>query len=228
MSEFVLERMCCPECRTEQNIKLWSSVNTGDHPDLKEKMRNGRFFDAECRKCGAVIPVTYPMFYYDPDENIALILQPEIMPGGEGDAEAEKKFTETMKAINMKNGEDPGKTRLVRTPNQLLEKLMIWEKGLDDRIIEIVKKIYLHNLDDMVGDKGWKKDNISEILYEFGEERGHMLVMFNEEGQPLAGNMPEQVYEDIRGMFIEAIEENEDEKAFSAIDAEWADRYIRF
>ena len=121
MSKFTEISFTCPECGESSAFKRYSGVNATEDPELRDEVRTGRLFVRECPKCGHKGIETSPFLYTDPELRVILALSKEKLNA---------------------SGEIPGYTaRQVSTVGELIEKLKIFEAGLDDIAIEMCKYV---------------------------------------------------------------------------------------
>lgn len=227
MSNFTMERICCPECRTEQNTKVWEEINAKTSPKAKAEILEGNFFEYECKKCGHKINMTYNCIYHDLENGIVIWLIPELQGKEckELNEVIEKDIAKLEKKANEESASEEKLFRLVSTPNQLREKLLIAEQGMDDRIVEIMKKIYLANLHMFFPEDNVKKEDINEVLFDVNKEKNRGVVLFTKKYEPIFLPVNDKMYEKVKEDFIEAVNEF-DKKGFEKVDSEWADQYI--
>ncbi|WP_295084318.1 CpXC domain-containing protein [Ruminococcus sp.] len=135
MSKNHIEKLKCPKCGKDCDFTAWESINTNDNPEMKKCVRSNDIFMLKCPDCGKDSVVFFPMYYYQPDKSFLIHFVPEyssaaidFMKNLTHDPYDEKK--------PLKN--DCHK-RVVFNVNQLHEKLLILDEGLDDRGIELMK-----------------------------------------------------------------------------------------
>ena len=122
----------CRHCDKSFEVGIYSAIDVSSDPDLKEKVRDGSVFVFECPYCGTKGLYNGYMLYIDHQAKQFFSLIPEGFPGG--------------------SPEDPDgryadyTTRLVRTPGELVEKICIFDAGLDDTAIEMVKFVTAQDL----------------------------------------------------------------------------------
>ncbi len=129
----------CPKCTSEQSITHWQSVNVTLDPDLKQKILDRTLVTFTCENCGYVAEVYHPLLYHDMEQRLMVFLGEEApdAPTSEG------VFGSLVSDI------EAGHTfRLVSSINELIEKILIWDAGLDDRVVEIFKLLLLEQLDE--------------------------------------------------------------------------------
>ena len=115
----------CRHCHKSYEVGIYTAIDVSANPDLKEKVRDGSVFVLECPYCGTKGLYSGHLLYIDPDAKLFFSLIPEGFPGG-SPVDAEGRYSDFT-------------TRLVRTPGELIEKICIFESGLDDAAIEMVK-----------------------------------------------------------------------------------------
>ena len=132
----------CPKCGYTIEVEQWQSVNSDQNPDEKKKLLDGTLFSVKCKRCGHAAQVGYPLLYNDPEQNIMIWLV--------YDNDEVRHVTDYFKTS--KNREDESKIdracrqRIVRDAFRLREKLMIFDSGLDDKIVEIAKLAFSQNV----------------------------------------------------------------------------------
>jgi hypothetical protein len=117
----------CPACGHEQSFTAWQSVNVSLDKDLKQSLLAGELTQFACERCNETGTVAYPMLYHDMEQQLMIWLWPE--PG--------EPMTEGMDGVY---GQMPGfRFRVVRTFNELIEKILLFDQGCDDRETEMFK-----------------------------------------------------------------------------------------
>ena len=132
MSRHHIEKVTCPSCHHEGDFELWDSINTALNPEMKEKVLNQSIFLYACPNCGETFRLNYPTLYHQMEDLIMIYLVSE---------------SEVEKTYEMFYGEnalfdfrtEKYLARIVTSPNQLVEKIQIFDAGKDDRIMELVK-----------------------------------------------------------------------------------------
>lgn len=131
----------CPGCGQASKFVIWQSVNTSIDPRMKQAVRDRSAFLFVCPHCGQRRIVDYGFLYHQMEDRI-------MIHYATSDEEAEQ--IEGMYASDWKTGGMPADLRaegymirIVRSHNQLLEKLAIIDAGLDDRLVEIYKLFLL-------------------------------------------------------------------------------------
>lgn len=78
MTRPVMKKVTCPNCGTEDDFTIFTSINVTINPELQKKMENGELFIWECPKCGKKYICIYPFLYHDMDAGIMTYLSINI------------------------------------------------------------------------------------------------------------------------------------------------------
>jgi rubredoxin len=161
MSTQITEEISCPQCGAAVKTELWPGVDAVRNPDLKARILDETMFDWKCPECGYAARFLYPFLYHDPERKFMVYLS----PNGDGckESDIEAKFPQLAGITK----------RLVSTPESLKEKILIFEAGLDDRAVELVKFALAGVLDKKHGKKAtagyfcYADEQANEIAFSF-------------------------------------------------------------
>ena len=216
----------CSKCGQTTEITVYKSINTADNPELKEKVKNGSLFLWECPHCGTVNLARYETLYHDPQKKLMLWLVPD------------GKISETqMQAITNHTKAMGGYTlRLVRDMGELMEKVLIFDAGLDDAVIELCKWVTKREMTSNAGketklEEKQNNDEISAATFHFykveGEGDGRAIIMsYASKGQMVGMNIGWNVYEDCEGI-IRRNPSVRPVEGFVRVDAHWLESVVR-
>ncbi len=141
MSLNTQEKLRCPKCGCLNDITLWQSLTVSDSEDLKNELLKGQLNVLICRDCGARALVPTPLLYHDENKKLMISFVPT-----ENADDAKKQF-ESIKKSSKDSGELKSlagyNLRYVSDYNTLLEKLLIFDSGLSDKTIEVIKLMVL-------------------------------------------------------------------------------------
>lgn len=130
MSRAREEKVTCPACGSPGTATIWDSVNPTVDPPLKTELLEGRLLTYVCPSCGSLTHLEHNLLYHDMDQELLIWLTygPEKVP----DPRAMHLF-ELLKL--------PYTKRIVRSSRHLAEKILAFDAGLDDRVIEVLKAV---------------------------------------------------------------------------------------
>lgn len=208
----------CSSCGNIHEITFFNGINTREEPELKDKVKDGSLFLWECPHCGKTNLVSGQVIYHDPDEKLMFWLLPPGSVPEDKVAIIENSLLEasqTLEGYTFRRVDDAG---------SLIEKVNIFDSGLDDTVIEIVK--YVTKME--MAQKGGGHD-LSDTSFKFFRIEGpdHELTFtYPEAGQMQGVQIGFNVYEDCAGI----LRRNPSIKpagGFPRIDQAWISRFFR-
>lgn len=145
MSKRSIETITCAGCGTSHPFEVWQSVNTVINPETKTAVRDLSLFKFVCPHCGKQSIVHYDILYHQMEDKMMI----QVSHDDEALSKVYSMFSGTddhdSLGLTKEFRENGFLLRIVRSLNQLLEKLAIFDAGLDDRIVEILKVFVLVN-----------------------------------------------------------------------------------
>lgn len=206
MTRCAEESLDCPKCGHRQNIKKYKTINVTQKGKLKEDILKNRLFQFSCASCGYAAPLTYDSLYVDDKKKLLYYLAPVMTPEVRAD-------------LSALAGEIGFTKRLVDNINDLKEKIMIADNHLDDRIIEIIKILYINQIK-----KEMEDDTLLDILFDYSADSYCFLVFFQKKG---IGKIPmtREFYKGIEEKYRDGAHEHSDDK-FMKVDMEWAGKIL--
>ena len=207
-------KITCPGCGKESDFAVWQSVNTSLDPGMKEKVLNRELFRFTCPHCGAETEVDYPFLYHQMEDKIMIYY-----------VQDEEGYNDAVKALSGEVSEekpdleipvvDGCLRRIVTSQNDLIEKIRILDDDRDDRIIEVMKALFVEPV---------AKDNPDMgmfTLYYDGDRDKISFVIINEEKACGTFDAPKGMYEDLVKNLDGKIMDIREEENF-LIDFDWA------
>ncbi len=124
--------LLCPRCGRQNTVTLWESVNVTVDPELKDQFLQGALTSFECVDCGALVGLEANLLYHDMDQQLLLWL----CPADDQDSGP----TPEPVAMHLLDGLGTEYLRrLVASRARLGEKILLFDAGLDDRVVEVLK-----------------------------------------------------------------------------------------
>lgn len=157
------ESIKCPKCHQLNEINVWHSITVSDSADLKQDLLAGKVNIFRCPSCSHTALLPNPMLYHDEGKMLMISFTP-----CESD-DMKNKLFEEIKNTSKESGELDNLTdynlRFVYDYNSLLEKILIFDNGLNDKVIEVLKVLILMQ----------KPESIDTMSAMFGKIDGDMI-----------------------------------------------------
>ena len=193
----------CPFCNTEQQHNLYPVVDLVENPSLKLGLLTDSLFSVRCSECNNLFAVIHEMLVMDKEASFAILLAPDsTLPEVKEPSEEIGQF-ETL--------------RLVTTPDELKEKILLADAGLDDKTIELCKMYLL-----------MKMERPGHTLLYADHQRGEgqmLFSLFNEKDEM------EETIQCSDGLYTQLVKTAEEfslkEGYFLRINQEWAFNEIK-
>ncbi len=205
----------CPQCGEDVEIEQWSAVNSEKNPEQKKKLLDGTLFQTKCEKCGKIITVGYPVVYHDSVGKCMIWLiydDSEIQ-------HIEQYFRQSKSESAEKPVDRNCIERIVRTPESLREKIIIFDNALDDKIVEIMKLAYAKEVQ-----RKLVNDNV--IISFFSKQDENLQIeIYTEKGKAFVSPFSRDLYDQLNDKYGGKASYAED-RVF-IIDDVWAYQLLR-
>ena len=192
--------LTCPECKEKFHADLYTTINLQLEPGIKNKVLSGQLFDFECEHCHKVFHIPYPVLYHDMDANLIIqFTQDEDL----------KKAQEALQHVQLKK---EYAIRIVDSYRNWIEKILIFDSGLDDRIMELYKLLVLSQYEDAKNLNGLYYWNIQSL------DNPHYVMVLDEKKTDKMHFMPFnlEVYKQVEEVFLPDLKQD------YIVDAKWA------
>jgi len=201
------EAIVCPECGKTQDFTIWLTLNGDLDPEAKQQLLDGTLFNFVCKNCGHKSNVNYGLLYHDMTHKAMVYYV---------DEDSVEQTQETMLDAQKKMGFDISgyRKRVVTDRNSLREKAIIFEHGLDDRVIEIIKVIFYANAREQFPNAG-----ISDVYFLVVDDR-YILDFIGEKA--MSADVPR---EKVNNDFADRLKKAGDEE--TVIDFNWAVHFLK-
>ena len=211
MPDFLDREIPCPHCHAPQRLRMYERVNTDRHPEWKPMIMDGSLFDLTCTACGQTTRVGYPMLYHDPAKKLIVML-------AENDNRAEA-YASLQTLVGEPFPLDKGYTvRAVTQPPELAEKITVFDSGLDDRIVELLKLMVCIS---------WASEHdekLPERVFLNDADKLEFLVFPNAQADPLLCHFTQADYAECRKLYSAFFPAGLKENLF--VDRAWTDRLL--
>lgn len=160
----------CRTCGGEIPVNFTEFADVSQNPSYKEKILNGDLFIVKCPECGDETLVEYPIMYMDSDSKLNIYMVPEHDRG----------LLENLNSLELPPEVVDAEAifRLAGSTEALVEKILIFDNGRDDRIIEFYKLIISEQLKEE-----WPEISASKLLY-YVEDDEELFIVWDSNPEP--------------------------------------------
>lgn len=207
MSTNLSKQIHCPSCGKVSQTRMWPGIDGRANPEQRERILEESLFCWECPDCGYKMQLVYPCLYHDREKKFLILLDPN-----------QKEQTLNKKAMAEHQPED-AKKRMVNCVEELKEKILIFENGLNDAACELAKLAMLQTVENRLG-VAPQKAYFSSV----NEKNNQITFVFSfedEESEPLYQKTRYDVYRKALEI-AESLHFNEYGKSFLRVDLEMA------
>ena len=132
MSQQHIEKFTCPKCNATMEFTVWDSINTELNPELKDKVMDESLFLSSCPKCGHTAYITFGTLYHDPENQFMIFFDHAV----QNDDISEDRFPDNDLFSQFNRNY---KLRYVHGIRNLKEKIFLFEEGISDVAVELIK-----------------------------------------------------------------------------------------
>ncbi len=201
-----MSEMICNRCGKAFPVDAVQVVNTAQTPELKGSLLDGSLFVRECPHCGARMLAKFPLLYHDPSEKVMVWLS-------DGSAD-----TETRMQAAVSGDDFAGYTgRIVDTPGQMIEKVKIFDAGLDDLALEMAKFVTRQELG---------KD-VDLLFFSLDGPDNELTLTYPEKGEMQLVRIGFNVYEDCAGILLRNPDIRRSATGLCRVGREFVERFLR-
>jgi hypothetical protein len=196
----------CPGCGEAGTREILKRACISKHPEIKEDITSGSYFEWKCPKCEKRFFID-DVFLYNDDERKFMVY---YVPG------FSKDMLEIPTVLKTDADYDTEHSILRVTSGfvDFVEKIKIFEEGLDDRAVEAVKALYSAAFSEANG------ESVYSMIYEETSESGELCFAVFLKDEDFTAEIPREAYEQVKGNFSGLFGEPE-KKAFLRIDQNW-------
>jgi hypothetical protein len=178
-------------CGETMTVNLARSINAGRTPAVRETIMRGEFHQMNCPHCGKRMAVEVPFYYTDLSRHAIYFVQPR---SGRNEYRSHSKRLSKAAEVVPSDlaSSDPRQLRVVYGLDELREKLIAQEAGLDDRTVELLKLFVLHEHPFLL-----KKPRLLVHLAGVDEDSVDLAVYYQHGTDAFKVSLPRAVADDI-------------------------------
>lgn len=215
MSDNRKQMIKCPKCRKDIEVELFDGLEMPYDSEHKESILKNSFFKIHCDTCGISFPISYQFTYNDMEQKYFIWLAPRM---DENEQKAIAAHNDRLKNDNVARLAYNGyRHRIVRNDNELREKVLIFDNGLDDRYVETMKLMYYPSLKQQLA----KDTKILGLYFDEKPGGGYQWAIITDKEQLMFANINMDMYEDMTYQLKEAAEAKTPE-GLALINGPWA------
>lgn len=189
------ESIKCPKCSHLQDVTMWSSITADDNDDLKKELLGAYINVFHCENCSYKALLPNPLLYQDKSKKLMISFTPT-------NTEQEKiALFENIKKTSKKSGEleklENFNLRFVTNYDTLLEKILIFDNDLHDKVIEVIKVLILMQEPE-------KSEQRIALFGKKDNENLEFIVKDTKENQIYTSKIPLSTYEHIKTQLKES------------------------
>ncbi|HVO85245.1 MAG TPA: CpXC domain-containing protein [Syntrophobacteria bacterium] len=216
MSKFKLQKLSCARCNHTQEVPTWDSINVTLNPQLKAEFFANKINTITCGNCGYHSMIGKDLLYHD--------MQLRVMIFEQYSSHDIMDQLDTLKQHCAQNAFRDYRFRIVRSRRGLIEKILIFQDGFDDRVVELMKLTVISHADDLDA-----RDDQDVLLYYCGSnEREDLLFRtFVDEAEKDVYGVSRQQYDRSREILGELLQQDRSEtERFLVVDSEYVRRLV--
>lgn len=216
MSECKKDTIKCPKCGKEIAIDVWENIDLPYDAEQKKRVLRNSLFKVNCDDCKIIFPIAYRCQYNDMEQKYLIWFAPRAEEAERKAIAAYNQKLKTDKPLQLAQG--GYRYRIVFNDNELREKVLIFDEGLDDRYIETMKISYLP-----LFQKKFTEDEakILGIYFDKKEDGEYRWVIVFDRKQAVAVDIDMNMYEDMKSKLKDIVEDKTPE-GLVQISAHWA------
>ncbi len=199
--------MTCPACGAKGEKQIIGRVCAGslDEP-TKRSILGGEFFEWQCPKCTERFFINSPFLYYDNAKGFMVYLVPGF--------NKRSYKVPTLIKTSSEYDTDSSILRIASSFSGFVEKIRIFEAGLDDRVVEAVKLLYI-NMHIQDGGK-----EVYDMIFENTDENSSLFFGVFLEDDDFEQAVPAEIYKNTAAEFAPILPEEVHDN-FVVVDQKW-------
>ena len=167
-------------------ITVWNSITVKDSADLKQDLLHGKVNMFRCPSCSHTALMPTPLLYHDEEKRLMISFSPC------SDELLKNQLFDNVQKSSKESGEldklEGYNLRFVTDYNELLEKILIFDNGMNDKTIEVIKLMILSQ---DLEKAQWRVCRFGKIENDTME----FMIYDEKEKQTYTSSVPKKTYE---------------------------------
>lgn len=215
-----IEKVKCPYCGHEQEFETIESINLSLNPEYKEKIMNEELFMFTCEECKEKAVIAFPCLVNDIEKSYLIWLLADYTE--EQKQKLDEELSNIVNTENEKKFTDSYIKRIVSSINELKEKIMIIDEGLDDRVVEVLKLLCINEVAGQLNNL-----YVQEVRFNKDESgQWFLMLILRDMAEPKAIPINREMYDKTVELFKRDIRKNTQKNGYCEIDPFWAKAVI--
>lgn len=214
MAEVRQQKIACPQCKRELTINVWDKVELPYDMQHRDRVLQNTFFKVGCDGCQSSFTIAYKCQYNDMERKYLLWVAPAM------DEKTQNEINEYNQKLKIDDrlrlAQGGYHYRIVNSDNELREKVIIFDEGLDDRYIETLKIVYVPLIKNKMGEG----TQITGIYFDRKKAGGYQFIVTFDNKPPMSANVNMDIYHDMTDK-LKSIAERNTPEGLCRIDADW-------
>ena len=185
----------CPKCSHLNDVTVWSSITSDDSPDLKKELLGAKINMFRCDNCSHTALMPNPLLYHDKEKKLMISFTPC------NDDKTKLELFSEIKKTSKNSGEleklEDYNLRFITNYDTMLEKILIFDNNLHDKVIEVLKVLVLMQ----------EPDKAEQRIAVFGKRDGEyleFLIRDKKENQFYTSKIPAESYETVKNQLAQS------------------------
>ena len=156
----------CPKCSHLNDVTVWSSITSDDSIDLKKELLSAKINMFRCDNCSHTALLSNPLLYHDKSKKLMISFTP--CNDNVQKLDLFNNIKKTSKESGELNNLEDYNLRFITNYDTMLEKILIFDNELHDKVIEVLKVLVLmqepEKAEQRIAVFGKKEDDYLEFL----------------------------------------------------------------
>ncbi|MBQ9984108.1 MAG: CpXC domain-containing protein [Lachnospiraceae bacterium] len=214
------QKMQCFQCGKDLELEIFPKMEIPYDLPLRDRALQNTLFKLTCPECNGIFNVAYESQYNDMERKYLLWVVPKLDDGARQRLDAYNQRLQTDSTLRLAQG--GYRYRIVCNGNELREKIIIFDEGLDDRYVEMLKLVYAPAIKKNVQEDA----QITGIFFDKSTKGTYHFVACFQNLKPICIEINMDIYRDMQEKSKDVVNSNTAE-GVCRIDAQWAYQVMR-
>lgn len=203
-------------CGEPLEVLLADSVNAGRIPESREKILNGDFHRTSCEACGRQFTVEKPFHYTDLERNTFFLVRPrgERHQWKEASGQLDRAVAWVPESLSKHKDRN---LRVVFGMDELREKLVAQDAGIDDRTVELLKVLIIYEHPFLI-----QKPRLRLVLADISDDSFDFIASYEHSPGQFRVSLPRWIVDELQdNQALQAWSDRQPEGGLYTLDDHW-------